>query len=684
MSTALSWSVGVDVGGTFTDLVAREENSGRFVRHKRPSTPHDPAEAILSGLSELCALADIDPRTIASLSHGTTVATNALIEKRGGTVALIVTEGFRDLLEIGRQTRPKIYDFQTDHPEPLVPRHLRFEARERITVGGRIITPLDDGEIARLVAAVQAAGADSCAICLLFSFAEPDHERRIADALRAAMPDLHLSLSSEVQPEFREYERLSTTVLNAYLQPVMTSYLARLEREAERLSPGVRLGINQSSGGLISGGRARMFPIRTALSGPAAGVAGTIDIASHLARRDLITLDIGGTSSDIALIRGARAAMIHERWIEGYPARLASVDINAVGAGGGSIAWIDADGLLKVGPRSAGAYPGPACYGRGGDQPTVSDANMVLGRLSDRGLLGGAMPLDRAAAERVVGRLADELGLPIERTALGIIDVAVANMARGIRSVSIERGHNPAEFSLFAFGGAGPLHASAVARQLGISHIVVPPEPGLLCAQGLIVADRREDFVRTAPVALARGDLARLGQAAAELRELARDWFAAEQVAPEDQATEMRLDMRYVGQNFELGVAVADDPATVGRDELAERFHEAHALAYGFMNPQAPVEVVSVRLAAVGRRPRSRIARAREQGRDREPARLRPVWYAADAPAEALLHDRAHLVPGDVVAGPAIIEQLDTTTVLFPGDQALVDDGFNLLITVQA
>jgi len=488
----MSWIVGVDVGGTFTDFTARNSETGCTHIHKRPSTPSNPAEAILAGLHELCERERINPAEIARLSHGTTVATNALIQHSGGKLALIVTKGFRDLLEIGRQVRPLIYDFQADHPPALVPRPRRFEAAERVTRGGEVIQPLEDDEIVRLVEQIRKADVDAVAVCLLFSFAHADHERRIGAAIRTALPHVLVSLSHEVQPEFREYERLSTSVLNAYLQPVMADYLTALETHLHRLAPDCRLGVNQSSSGLISVARARDFPIRTALSGPAAGISGAIDIAQRAGEPDVITLDMGGTSADVALIRNYTADMTHERWVEGYPARLPAIDIQAVGAGGGSIAWRDADGLLKVGPESAGAVPGPACYRRGGTRPTVSDANLVLGRLPDMGLLMGEMALDADAARRVIGELAVEIELPIDYTALGIVDIVVANMARAIRKISVERGFDPRAFTLMPFGGAGPLHASAVARALGIRKILVPPHPGLLCAQGLLASDDRE------------------------------------------------------------------------------------------------------------------------------------------------------------------------------------------------
>jgi N-methylhydantoinase A len=677
----MSWTVGVDVGGTFTDFTARNEETGRSFVHKRPSTPSNPAEAILAGLGELRAASHIAPGEIARLCHGTTVATNALIQNKGGKLALIVTKGFRDLLEIGRQVRPKIYDFQVDHPPALVPRPRRFEADERITRDGEVLIALQDAEIARLVEEVRAADVDAVAVCLLFAFACTDHERRIGEALRAEFPNLFVSLSHEVQPEFREYERLSTSVLNAYLQPVMADYLTTLETHLHEVSGCDRLGVNQSSGGLISVDRARRFPIRTALSGPAAGISGAIDIARRAGEPDIITLDMGGTSADVALIRNYAADMTRDRWIEGYPVRLSAIDIHAVGAGGGSIAWRDSDGLLKVGPQSAGAVPGPACYRRGGTRPTVSDANLVLGRLPASGLLKGSMALDTEAAERVVGELAAEIDLPTEHTALGVIDIVVANMAQAVRKISVERGFDPREFTLMPFGGAGPLHASAVARALGMRKILVAPSPGLLCAQGLLASDDRENLVQPMPMPLKD---ARFADAIAEnlagLHAQAVEWFAAEEVEPERCAIETMLDLRYVGQNFELSVPIEDGFADVAA--IAAAFHAAHDRTYGFHNAEAPIEVVCARMVAVARNRHTSPEAEAPEPSEVTPSGERRALFERDAPVMAAVYERDALHPGDWLMGPAIVDQLDTTTVIYPGDRAYIDAVFNLVIEV--
>ena len=681
----MAWMIGVDVGGTFTDFFAFDDATDRVVLHKVSSTPLNPARAIIDGLAELSRLHRINLAEMTRLSHGTTIATNALIQRRGGKVALIVTEGFRDLIEIGRQIRPHIFDLQADYPAPLVPRELRFEAPERVTAGAHILRSLTPEAVSRLVADIAAAKPDACAVCLLFSFVEPAHERQIRDGLAKAFPDMYLSVSSEVQPEFREYERLSTTVLNAYLQPVLARYLGDLADGVATIAPQTALGINQSSGGLMSVEQARRFPIRTALSGPAAGAVGAIHMARLSGIPDVIGLDMGGTSADVCLIRNYQAGTTFNKWIEGYPARLPAVDINAVGAGGGSIGWFDRDGLLKVGPQSAGAVPGPACYGRGGKEATVSDANLVLGRLSPRGLLGGGMALDTGLARDAIRPLADRLGFTVERTAHGMLGIVVANMVRAIRAVSVERGHDPRDFVLLPFGGAGPLHATDVARSLGIRRSLVPVAPGILCAQGLIVSDLRETFVRTAVTPLRAEKMPAVASRIAELMADANKWFARERVERVNRFVDVVLDARYVGQNFELPLSLGQASPLPDADTICKAFFAEHDRAYGFHNPLDPVEVVNFRLVAVGRlkQPSAGSVAAGTKALP-APQDRRFVWFDPNAAIDTPIYDRAGLAPGHVVLGPAIIEQLDATTVLFPGDDATVDAHLNLVVEFAA
>lgn len=683
------WVIGVDVGGTFTDFFAVNTETREQALYKRPSTPEDPGRAILAGLEEMSTRAPLDLAEAERVAHGTTVATNALIQRKGGRVTLVTTKGFRDLLEIGRQVRPHMYDLQRDVPAPLVPEERRLEVAERISAGGRVVQPLEADEIARVVEAVRASGANACAICLLFAFESSQHEKVLGEALALALPDLHLSLSSIVQPEFREFERFSTTVINAYLQPVMAGYVERLADGIARLAPKATLGINQSSGGLMTPQTARDLPVRTALSGPAAGAMGAVAVARRVGIPDVITLDMGGTSADVALIRNAEPALAYQRTVAEFPIRLPMVDIDTVGAGGGSIAWFDRDGLMKVGPQSAGAVPGPACYGQGGTEPTVTDANLILGRLSARGLLDGEMALDPALAGAALQPVADKLGLGLEQVARGVLDIAVANMVRSIRTISVEKGHDPRDFALMAFGGAGALHARAVAVELGIARLIVPPAPGILCAEGLIVAGLKEDFTVAVRLAV---DEAALGSAAdltKGLAEQAEAWLSAQHAGT--ARLSLAADMRYRGQNFELTVPLADaerggELALTETASIRRAFFAAHDQAYGFHNPHDVVEIVALRLTARAPMHRETALPPLPEAPPPlpEPRERRPVWFDTqpNAAVETPVYNRADLTPGMRVPGPAIVEQLDATTPLDPVDSAMVAADGSLIIAI--
>lgn len=680
------WMLGVDVGGTFTDFYAQDRTTGTIRLHKTPSTPENPAKAIISGLRDMGASETVPLPAVASLAHGTTVATNALIQRKGGTVAVITTRGFRDLLEIGRQVRPRMYDLKADYPAPLAKREHRFEITERVGPEGQIITPLDESELEEIAASLIAIKAEACAVCLLFSYINPEHEEHIGAWLRERLPDLAVSLSSEVQPEFREYERFSTALLNTYLQPIFAGYMHHLQQELAALTPRARVGINQSSGGLMSIERARSLPIRTALSGPAAGVMAAIHTAGQSEHPNVITLDMGGTSADVALIRNLEAGIAFDREVAGFPVRLPMVDINTVGAGGGSVAWFERDGLLKVGPLSAGADPGPACYRRGGDQLTVTDANVILGRLSSRGLLGGSMTLDAEASRAVATPIAEQLGFSVEKTAQGVLGIVTANMVRAIRAVSVERGHDPRQFTLMPFGGAGPLHANAVARALGIHEILVPLAPGILCAQGLVVADIKEDLVRSRRLPVLDESLPELQALLDELAAEARPWFEQEEIPADARLLQVSLDMRYEGQNFELRVPVEVEvtaPQLPGAEALRQLFFEAHESSYGFFNAEDPVEVINLRLTARGALPPPRPPSAPEGASLHPvPVERRPVWFDEEESHDTPVYRRDALAPGCVILGPAVIDQFDATTLVYPGDRACVDEALNLTIEI--
>ncbi len=678
-----NWIVGVDVGGTFTDFSARDLNDGTTYIHKRPSTPDDPSRAILEGLKELQQKSGISGADIARFAHGTTVATNALLQRKGAAIRLITTKGFRDLVEIGRQVRPLIYDLQEDAPAPLVSRANRLEVNERIGSRGEIITELTDAEIARLIAELKSAPqVESIAVCLLFSFLNPVHEQRIAAAIRAELPDLYVSISSEVQPEFREFERFSTTLINAFLQPEVGRYMDRLKKAIGEAAPNAKFGIFQSSGGLMSVDKALEFPVRTALSGPAAGAVGAAAAGAKSSIDDIITLDIGGTSTDVCLIRNGQTEIAHVRDIAGFRIRLPMVDIHTVGAGGGSIAHIGPDGLMKVGPESAGAVPGPACYCEGGTKPTVSDANVVLGRLP-ASLAGGEMLIDRDKALQAIETIAEPLGMSAIKAALGICGIVSSNMTRAIRAVSTQKGHDPRDFALMPFGGAGGLHAADVAKSLGIKRIVVPISPGILCAEGLIEADLQENFVFTSRTPL-DGPLDAMEAAVAQLDEQARNWTAGEASGAQDAYQLLTLDMRYVGQNYELPVNInqpGEAPKLPDTNALKEAFFEAHQRSYGHVDREAPIEIMNIRMKAVVRLSQAAPILSAPNGKA-EATEYHDVWFDEQAPVSTPLYARNTLPAGFHIQGPAIITQFDSTTVVPPWASLTVDQALSLILEI--
>ncbi|MCY3877859.1 MAG: hydantoinase/oxoprolinase family protein [Rhodobacteraceae bacterium] len=688
-STAGSYRIGVDVGGTFTDFYAICDKSGDVHTHKTASTPSNPADGIIDGLQALCRKSAIPLHHVTRISHGTTVGTNALIQRNGCSVALVTTRGFRDLLEIGRQTRPHMYDLQKDHPDPLVRRTHRIELDERLDALGDIVRAPTESDIGAAIEAVKATGADACAIGFLFAFRNPEHERRFAEKLRQCAPGLAISLSSEVQPEFREYERFSTTVLNAYLQPVMGNYLRKLEHSIAELTPNASLGINQSSGGLMSVSRARDLPVRTALSGPAAGVVGAAHTARETGRRQVITLDMGGTSADVALIRDYGVDLANDRMVAGFPIRMPTVDVETVGAGGGSVAWFDRDGLLKAGPVSAGADPGPACYGKGGDQPTTTDANLILGRLSERGLLNGDMRLDPQPARAAYEPLARRLGFSIEKTAHGVVGIVVANMVRAIRRISVERGHDPRSFTLMPFGGAGPLHARDVAVNFGMIEMVVPAAPGIVCAQGLLVSDLKEIFVSSQRLEVSDSGVRHLTRILQELQQRADAWFENEQAGPGDRRVELSVDARYVGQNFELALPLAGGGTRTlvdipDAETIGAAFSRAHEAAYGYASAADPVEIINTRLSASVRlHPTECKPLVSTDAGEPVPRDHRAVIFDdPDTPMMTPVFDRARMQPGLSITGPAVIEQMDTTIPVFPGDIARLTPEGHLIIRI--
>lgn len=679
-----NWIVGVDVGGTFTDFSARETKTGKAFIHKRPSTPEDPSRAVIFGLREITEKYGIEPETIARFAHGTTVATNALLQRRGAKVALVTTAGFRDLVEIGRQVRPHIYDLQLDAPQPLAERALRFEVDERVGPAGEVIRELSDSSIDKIISTLrQDPSIEGVAICLLFSFLNPEHEKRLAAALRAAFPNLFVSASSEVQPEFREFERFSTTLINAFLQPEVGRYMERLKEEVASVAPNAEFRIFQSSGGLMSVDRASQFPVRTALSGPAAGAVGATGSGKMSQINDIITLDIGGTSTDVCLIRDGRTAIANVRDISGFRIRLPMVDIHTVGAGGGSIARLGRDGLMKVGPESAGAVPGPACYGRGGTLPTVSDANVVLGRLP-ASLTGGDMTIDGSLSVKALEPLAEHLGTSIEKTALGIVGIVTSNMVRAIRAVTIEKGYDPRKFSLMAFGGAGGLHAADVARSLGMSRVIVPGSPGILCAEGLILSDIQEDFVTSFRSRIEK-DMSDVRPVVENLAAQGLAWIEDEGEGAVDTRLILSLDMRYVGQNYELPVEVssaANEVMLPDDEDLRKAFFAEYTRAYGHHDAHAPIEIINIRLRAVARLPQAGMPALARSGAVK-PFDTCQAWFDENGSVPTPVYARSDLSAGAVLAGPCIITQMDSTTVVPPWATLTIDPAHNMIMEIK-
>ena len=656
-------AIGIDIGGTFIDVVLAGRNTARLV--KIPSTPHAPHRGVLAGLAQLIEQDDLDASNVGTIAHGSTVATNALLERTWARTALVTTRGCRDVLEIGRQQRPDLYDLSIVRPEPIVPRDLRFELTERVGADGQVVTALDPAEVRDLVPRLRAAGAEAIAVVFLFSYLHPAHERLVGEILADGL-DLPITLSSDVLPEFREYERTSTTVICSALRPVIGRYLGELERGAAELGLPSAWRIMQSSGTVTDAPNAEREPVRILLSGPAAGVQGARAIGELAGERRLITMDMGGTSCDVSLIRDGALVRTTSGAIAGHPVAQQMIGIHTIGAGGGSIAWIDPGGALRVGPQSAGAIPGPACYGRGGTRPTVTDAHVALGHLPAERPLGGLEPLDVDAARRAIATLGATLGLSIEEAAEGILEIADAAMERAIRVISIERGHDPREYALLAFGGAGPLHAVSIARRLSIPRVVVPATAGVLSAFGLLASEVGYDTSRSVVRRLA-------GLGEGTVREMIDDLCARGDAVLRGQGLDpsairraVSADLRYVGQSHELSVPFPrSDDGEWSMAELAGAFHAEHEARFGHSDPSEDVELVTLRTrtigpAALADTPPMQAAggigewavEARFFGHGRVTTRVIP---------------RASLREGSEVEGPAIVAGEDATILIPPG-----------------
>ncbi|MET7339303.1 hydantoinase/oxoprolinase family protein [Nonomuraea sp. NPDC005650] len=679
--TAAGARIGIDVGGTFTDLVASVPERGLVVHHKEPSTPADPSLAVADGLAALLARADLRPGEVSGLVHGTTIGLNAVIQRRGARIALVVTEGYRDILEIGRSRMPSSFDLYAGKEEPLVPRNLIVELRARLGPRGERVSEPDAAELDRVAARLRTTGADAAAVVILHGYTDPAFEEGVAAGLRERLPSLPVTASATVWPEVREYERALVACMNAYIQPLMRDYFARLESRVRGLGVSAPIFISASNGGSMSLRSAAERPVETVLSGPAAGVAA----AARLGAGAIVTFDMGGTSSDIAVSVDGSPELATHTTVGGLPLIVPVVAVHAIGAGGGSVVRVDGQGVLKVGPGSAGADPGPAAYGRGGDRPTVTDCYLATGLIDPRTFLGGRMPLDADASLKALSGIAPHLASGGEaaggeaaayRVAESALRVATAGMATELQKIMAQRGLDPRRFALVPFGGAGPTHAAMLAEEVGIAHIVVPPTAATFCALGAAGADLRRDFARSLRRPLEAASATRLAGVLAELSAQAREWLAEQNgEAGAGGRLSFAADMRYSGQAYELRVAL--DPDRLDVEAVSEAFHAEHERLYGFRDQDATIELGTARLGVAGP-PTELPPAAVPPGTGAPPPAHRRRVLLAGTWHDAQVHLRESLGVGDAFDGPAIVEQDDTTVVVPPGWSADVDEAGNL------
>jgi N-methylhydantoinase A len=680
--------LGVDIGGTFTDLILVDQGTGRFLAVKVPSRPRDPAGALAAAAKRAVAEAEVPARDVVMLNHGTTIVTNAVLERTLARIALITTKGFRDVLEIGRHLRPDMYDLNQDKPVPIVPRELRFEVEERMAADGTPLVALSAPSVERVIESIRQSGVSAVAISLLHAYANADHESALRDAITAALPEVSVSVSSEVCREIREFERTSTVVLNAAAMPVVSRYLEVLEERAGEVVPEAQVLLMRSNGGSMTVGAARQIPAQLIYSGPAGGVLACQFVGDLTGRGNVLGFDMGGTSTDISIVHRGKPLMTTEASAGGYPVKLPVLDINTIGAGGGSIAFLDSGGGLHVGPRSAGADPGPVAYGRGGTEPTVTDANLVLGRISPDRFLGGELALDRDAALAAIReKIAKPLGLDPVKAAYGIIRVANANMERALKVSSAERGYDPRDFTMIAFGGAGPVHAAALAKEIGFRNVLVPALPGLFSAFGLLIADIRHDFVRSLVAKATDVDMRVLSGFYGEMQRLGDDALDQDGLAPAQREFQRTADLRYIGQAYEVNVPVPEGRIDRGLiDEVVRRFHDEHQRLFAHSAEGDPVELVNLRLAAIGRIDSPMLKKhAAQGGASASPIKRERVYFEEDDGfSDCPIFERAALGRDSRIQGPAVIEQLDCTTVVHPGQHLSVDEWGNLIIGMGA
>lgn len=679
------YRIGIDVGGTFTDVTLLNAETGQYYTYKLSSTLHDQSLAIANGTKETLELYGVPVSEIEYFGHGTTVATNMIIERKGAKTALITTKGFRDLLEIGRQTRPSLYNIMEDKPELLIRRQLRKEINERVTSDGAVLQTPTEEEIKRVLFDLKSKGVESIAVCFLFSFLNPDNEKIVEKCIKEVWPDVYYSVSSTILPEFREFERLSTTVINSYLGPRMKMYIHNLRQRIKDVGVTVEPYITQSNGGVMSISSTIQTPVQTALSGPSAGVMGAIYVAHAAGFDDIITYDMGGTSTDVSLVKDGIAEYTTKRKVCGLPSGVPMIDVHAVGAGGGSIAQIDNAGALKVGPESAGANPGPAAYGLGNSNPVVTDANIVLGRINPEYVLGGRLKINsELSKDAVKKKIAEPMGISTAQAALGIVKVVNSNMARAIRVITVEKGHNPSDFTLVAYGGAGPLHAVNLAQEMGIRNVLIPPAPGTLCALGLLTADIKKSYVKTAISLFEEATPEYINAIMDGLKAEGNAWLESEKVMSAHRQFHGIAEMRYVGQNYELQVEMPTGGITIeSLQQMKQEFFKVHEMNYGYYNADAPIQFVNFRCEAIGVVQKPNLTELTDEMVDPSVAEIcrRLVYFEeSDLPIECPVYDRAKFGKTERVNGPCIVEQMDSTTVIPPNTYFSVDKYGNLLV----
>ncbi|MBI2371364.1 MAG: hydantoinase/oxoprolinase family protein [Deltaproteobacteria bacterium] len=674
------FKIGIDIGGTFTDLTLLDVERGVLHHYKVPSTQHSPSDALISGVQQLTEQVGITPEAIAYFVHGTTLALNTVIQRRGARTALIVSRGNRSVLDLARLRVPQQFSFAPAVPEPLVPSSRVREIGGRILASGEEIEPLSPDEVAAAVAWLKEQEVEACAISLLHAYANPSHEQAVKRAIEQALPTLIVAASSGIWPEIREYERTMVAVLNAYIAPQMARYLARLERDAAAIGLRTELYITKSNGGIMSAASARQAPVETLLSGPASGVVGAAFAAKLAGIRHCVTLDMGGTSADVSLILDGEPVRSTENHAGDYPVVMPSVDVSSIGAGGGSIAWVDPYGVLKVGPESAGAEPGPACYGLGGTAATVTDAYVVCGFLNPGHFLGGRMRLDPQRASEAIAPIARRLGQSVPEAAESILQVATANMVTEFFPLMTKKGVDPREYALLPYGGAGPTHACLLAAEVGIGRIVVPHSPGTLCATGALINDVKKDYVQTFRCALDGLDLNEVRKRFGRMEEEARRWLDGEGIDLDRREFLCAADMRYKGQAYEIEVPI-DAVALESVETLRRRFHDRHETVYRHADRGAAVELVNLRVRVVGITPPVTVRlQDRAEGHGRAEPKGRRTLLLRGQRLSATIYERAALRPGHRLPSPCIVEQDDTTTVILPGFAGRVDAYGNLVL----